>query len=206
MPTFLLNLIPGILKGAWNLGSQWLENKRLVSEAKGQIEAQKQLAQNQIDLARLQGSIEKAKQEGSWELSQSVNSAHSLKDELWTFILALPIFLVTISPIVDLIMSDGPYQQGSLVTAAVAAAKGYELFPDWYVYLVFVAVGSAFGVRIWDRFGGSSNGKTVIIRNTNEDPQTPRVLTESPQKEPTVKSEDPNPSSWPSGATKPSDS
>lgn len=157
----LASLIPGALKGVWNLGSQWFENRRKISEAKGELEAKKVELSSQLEIAKLQATVSKAEQDGAWENTQATNSSSSWKDEFWTLILALPMVLVTVSPLVDMIMDPEPYQKGALITAAQTSLKAFDAFPDWYVLLISVAVGAAFGVRIWDRFR-SERGRLVV--------------------------------------------
>lgn len=157
----LASLIPGALKGVWNLGSQWFENRRKISEAKGELEAKKVELSSQLEIAKLQATVSKAEQDGAWENTQATNSNSSWKDEFWTLILALPMVLVTVSPLVDMIMDPEPYQKGALITAAQTSLKAFDAFPDWYVLLISVAVGAAFGVRIWDRFR-SERGRLVV--------------------------------------------
>lgn len=162
----LASLIPGALKGIWNLGSQWLENRRKISEAKGDLEAQKVTLSSQLEIARLQATVAKTEQDGAWENVQATNSNSSWKDEFWTLILALPMVLVTISPLVDMVMDPEPYQKGALITAAQTSLEAFNGFPDWYVLLISVAVGAAFGVRIWDRFR-SERGRLVVASGNN---------------------------------------
>lgn len=167
---FLMGLIPGALKGLWNLGATWLDNKRNVAEIKGQLELKKATLENELQLASMQHNLEKTKQDGAWESIQAANSNTSLKDEWWTFILSMPMFLVTISPLIDILLAPGDYVPGSLLRAATAAVAAYGDFPDWYVVMVSVAIGAAFGVRIFDRFR-SQNGRVVF---TGDSPDSGR--------------------------------
>lgn len=177
----IAGLIPGALKGIWNLGSQWLENKRAVSEVKGQLDVKKFELSSQIELARLQASIEKTQQDGLWENTQAINSGSSWKDELWTIILSFPIITITLAPFIDLLMDPEPYKAGSLLLAVNASLKAFESAPEWYVVLLFVAVGSAFGVRIWERFS-SKNGRLVFSggNDTGNRPQSVPINQDQP--------------------------
>lgn len=168
----LASLIPGALKGVWNLGSQWFENRRKISEAKGELEAKKVELSSQLEIAKLQATVSKAEQDGTWENTQALNSNTSLKDEYWTAILSLPMLSITVSPFIDLLMDPEPYKSGDLIKATESSLMAFEKFPDWYVVLLFVAVGAAFGVRIWDKFR-SSNGRIVFVGrdDTRDGPQ-----------------------------------
>lgn len=162
----LASLIPGALKGIWNLGSQWLENRRKISEVKGDLEAKKVELSSQLEIAKLQATVAKTEQDGVWENTQATNSNNSWKDEFWTLILSLPMILVTVSPLIDMFMDPEPYQKGALIQAAMTSLAAFDKFPDWYVLLISVAVGAAFGVRVWDRFR-ASRGRLVITGGDN---------------------------------------
>lgn len=172
--SWLITLIPDILKGVWSLGGQMVENMKNVSAAKADLESKKQSLLAELELTKLQSQVEKVKTDGSWELSQSEASSHSWKDEWWTLIISLPMVLITISPIVDVFMATGPYIPGSLAKAALEAAKAFDAFPDWYISVCYIAIGAAFGVRTWDRFS-RRNGKLVLLGSgsqSSDDPNT----------------------------------
>ncbi len=107
-----------------NLASGYLSNKHEQAQAKHQ--AKLQVIQNDAD----------------WESKMAAASANSWKDEFWTIVLAVPLFCLGYSIIVDdpdilIRVSDGFDVLASL--------------PDWYQYLLFLAVSASFGIRGADK-------------------------------------------------------
>ena len=77
-------------------------------------------------------------------------SASSWKDEFWTIVLAVPLFCLGYSIVVDdpdilIRVSDGFDVLASL--------------PDWYQYLLFLAVSASFGIRGADKLMKLRGGK-----------------------------------------------
>jgi hypothetical protein len=107
-----------------NLASGYLSNKHEQAQAKHQ--AKLQVIQNDAD----------------WESKMAAASASSWKDEFWTIVLAVPLFCLGYSIVVDdpdilIRVSDGFDVLASL--------------PDWYQYLLFLAVSASFGIRGADK-------------------------------------------------------
>ncbi len=107
-----------------NLASGYLSNRHEQAQAKHQ--AKLQVIQNDAD----------------WESKMAAASANSWKDEFWTIVLAVPLFCLGYSIIVDdpdilIRVSDGFDVLASL--------------PDWYQYLLFLAVSASFGIRGADK-------------------------------------------------------
>ena len=65
-------------------------------------------------------------------------SAHSWKDEFWTIILSIPIFMVGYAIAADDI---------SVINRVEAAFIALSQLPEWYQYLLFIAISSSFGIR-----------------------------------------------------------
>ena len=90
-----------------------------------------------IRQARIEGKVRIAEKmadgETAWELAQLQGSSHSWKDEYWTIILSLPLILVFVPPLV-------PH-----VKAGFAAL---ETLPEWYQYVLGIAITSSFGVKM----------------------------------------------------------
>ena len=107
-----------------NLASGYLSNRHEQAQAKHQ--AKLQVIQNDAD----------------WESKMAAASASSWKDEFWTIVLAVPLFCLGYSIVVDdpdilIRVSDGFDVLASL--------------PDWYQYLLFLAVSASFGIRGADK-------------------------------------------------------
>jgi hypothetical protein len=103
-----------------NLVGGWLNNKAEEKQAKH--EAKIQVIQN----------------DANWEATMADASAHSWKDEFWTIILAIPIFMVGYAIAVDDI---------GVIDRVDAGFKALSQLPEWYQYLLFIAISSSFGIR-----------------------------------------------------------
>ena len=78
------------------------------------------------------------KNDANWESKMADASKDSWKDEFWTIILSIPLFMV------------GYAIAANDVTIIDRVATGFaalENLPEWYQYLLFIAISSSFGVR-----------------------------------------------------------
>ena len=103
-----------------NLVGGYLNNKHEQAQAKHQ--AKLQVIQNDAD----------------WESKMADASKDSWKDEFWTIVLAIPVFMV------------GYAIAANDVTVIARVATGFEALeklPEWYQYLLFIAISSSFGIR-----------------------------------------------------------
>tara|TARA_A200000159_G_scaffold3981_1_gene3898 strand:+ start:913 stop:1284 length:372 start_codon:yes stop_codon:yes gene_type:complete len=103
-----------------NLAKGYLSNKAAEKQAKH--EAKMRVIENDAD----------------WESKMVDASAHSWKDEFWTIVLAIPVFMVGYAIVVnDLTVID-------------RVQKGFEALsdlPEWYQYLLFICISSSFGIK-----------------------------------------------------------
>lgn len=103
-----------------DLAGGLLKNKAEQSKAKH--EAKMNVIQNDAD----------------WEAKMADASASSWKDEFWTIVLAIPIFMVGWAIVTgDMTVVDR-------VKEAFAALND---LPEWYQYLLFVAISASFGIK-----------------------------------------------------------
>jgi hypothetical protein len=65
-------------------------------------------------------------------------SKDSWKDEFWTIILAIPIFMIGYA----IAMNDV-----SIIERVEHSFHALETLPEWYQYLLFIAISSSFGIR-----------------------------------------------------------
>jgi hypothetical protein len=103
-----------------NLAKGYLSNKAEEKQAKHQ--AKMSVIQNDAD----------------WESKMADASKDSWKDEFWTIVLAIPVFMV------------GYAIAANDVTVIARVATGFEALeklPEWYQYLLFIAISSSFGIR-----------------------------------------------------------
>ena len=103
-----------------NMVGGYMKNKAAQSAAKH--EAKMNVIQNDAD----------------WETKMADSSANSWKDEFWTIVLAIPIFMVGYAIVAD------DMSVVARVEAAFAALTG---LPEWYQYLLFIAISSSFGIK-----------------------------------------------------------
>ena len=76
--------------------------------------------------------------DADWESKMADASKDSWKDEFWTIVLAIPVFMV------------GYAIAANDVTVIARVATGFEALeklPEWYQYLLFIAISSSFGIR-----------------------------------------------------------
>lgn len=103
-----------------NLVGGYFKNKAEEKQAKH--EAKMSVIQNDAD----------------WESKMADASATSWKDEFWTIVLSIPVFMVGYA----IAVND--------TTVIDRVALGFEALsglPEWYQYLLFIAISSSFGIR-----------------------------------------------------------
>jgi len=122
----MLNMLIGPIA---NVASTWIEGKSKKAEAKAMHKVEK--AKADVD-----GSKNIASGEISWEANMADSTKDSWKDEFALVVLLLPSILVFIPSLTD----D--------VKAGFAVLN--EL-PEWYQYLLFIAVSSSFGIKGADK-------------------------------------------------------
>lgn len=125
----LINLIPGALKGLWDVGTTYLNNKK---------EKQQLLHKKELEVLE--------KQE-AWDVINSKNKIATWADEYLLILFSYPLIGLMISPIVDLFLSDLPYREGQIQQAILQGLQSLDQAPDWYVTTVMVIVASSFGYK-----------------------------------------------------------
>jgi len=107
-----------------NLAGGWLKNKAEEKQAKH--EARLSVIQNEAD----------------WESKMADASAHSWKDEWFTILLSLPLLSVAYSVVVA---------DSAIVARVKEGFEALNLLPDWYQYMLFLAVSASFGIKGADK-------------------------------------------------------
>lgn len=107
-----------------NLVGGYLNNKHEQAQAKHQ--AKLQVIQNDAD----------------WETKMAIASGASWKDEFWTIVLAVPLFCLGWS-----VVADNP----AILDRVSDSFSALDNLPDWYQYLLFLAVSASFGIRGADK-------------------------------------------------------
>jgi len=103
-----------------NIAGGYLKNKAAEKQAKH--DAKMRIIENDSD----------------WESKMVDASAHSWKDEFWTIVLSIPVFMVGYAIVVDDITIIHRVEQGFEALANL---------PEWYQYLLFLAISSSFGIK-----------------------------------------------------------
>ena len=88
--------------------------------------------------AKHEAKMKVIENDGDWEAKMADASAHSWKDEFWTIVLAIPVFMVGYAIVVDDLTVIDRVEQGFVALSGL---------PEWYQYLLFIAISSSFGVK-----------------------------------------------------------
>ena len=115
-----MSIFTALLGPVADLGKTYLSNKAEEKQAKH--EAKMTVIQNDSD----------------WEAKMVDASATSWKDEFWTIILAIPIFMVGYAIIAN---------DMTVVERVQQAFSTLNDLPEWYQYLLFIAISSSFGIK-----------------------------------------------------------
>ena len=115
-----MSIFTALLGPVADLGKTYLSNKAEEKQAKH--EAKMNVIQNDAD----------------WEAKMADASNNSLKDEFWTIILAIPIFMVGYAIIAD---------DMTVIDRVQQAFATLNDLPEWYQYLLFIAISSSFGIK-----------------------------------------------------------
>ena len=125
----MLNLLLG---PALELGKDFLKGK---AEEKKAIQERK---------------IKAIQNDSDWEAKMADATQNSWKDEFWSVILALPIAAVAYSVAMD---------ETSIIDRVNEGFAALNGLPEWYQYLLFIAVSASFGLKSADKMMGLKKGK-----------------------------------------------
>ena len=92
--------------------------------------------------AKHQAKMSVIQNDADWESKMADASKDSWKEEFWTIVLAIPVFMVGYA-----IAANDVTIIARVATAFEALAK----LPEWYQYLLFIAISSSFGIRGVDK-------------------------------------------------------
>ena len=115
-----MSIFTALISPVAQLAKSYLSNKAEQSRAKH--EAKMNVIQNDAD----------------WEAKMADASANSWKDEFWTIVLAVPIFMIGYAIIVG---------DMTVVDRVKEAFSALNDLPEWYQYLLFVAISASFGIK-----------------------------------------------------------
>jgi hypothetical protein len=115
-----MSIFTALIGPVAGLAKSYLSNKAEEKQAKHQ--AKMSVIQNDAD----------------WESKMADASKDSWKDEFWTIVLSVPIFMVGYAIAANDV---------TVIDRVSSAFKALEGLPEWYQYLLFIAISSSFGVR-----------------------------------------------------------
>jgi hypothetical protein len=108
---------------------------------KGKAEEKKAIQQRKISAIQ---------NDANWEDKMADATSNSWKDEFWSIILALPIVAVAYSVAIDDV---------SIIERVNQGFDALNSLPEWYQYLLFIAVSASFGLKSADKIMGLKKGK-----------------------------------------------
>ena len=97
-----------------------------------------------------QRKINAIQNDADWEAKMADATANSWKDEFWSIILALPILAVAYSVATD---------NTAVIDRLNSAFDTLNTLPEWYQYLLFIAVSASFGLKSADKLMNLKKGK-----------------------------------------------
>ena len=106
------------------LATGWMQNK--AEEKKLRHQAKMQVIANGAE----------------WESKMADASSNSWKDECWTLVLAAPVFMIGYAIAMDDV---------AVIERMDMAFAALDPLPEWYQYLLFLAVSVSFGIRGADK-------------------------------------------------------
>jgi len=115
-----MSILSGLIGPIAGLAKSYLSNK-----------AEEKQAKHQAKMSVIQN-------DANWETKMADASKDSWKDEFWTLVLSVPIFMVGYAIAANDI---------SVIDRVAAAFVALEELPEWYQYLLFIAISSSFGIR-----------------------------------------------------------
>ena len=88
--------------------------------------------------AKHQAKMSVIQNDADWESKMADASKDSWKDEFWTIVLAIPVFMVGYAIAANDV---------TIIARVATAFEALEKLPEWYEYLLFIAISSSFGIR-----------------------------------------------------------
>ena len=96
----------------------------------------------EIGKAKQAAKLEQIKSGADWEAKMAAASGASWKDEFWTVVLAVPVFMVGYAIAIN---------DTSVIERVELGFEALNSLPEWYQYLLFLAVSASFGIRGVDK-------------------------------------------------------
>lgn len=119
-----MSIFSALIRPVADIAKGYLSNK--AEQAKAKHEATMNVIQNDAD----------------WESRMADASSNSLKDEFFSVILSLPLLFIGYAVAVD---------DPTIIVRVQAGFAALNELPDWYQYLLFIAVSASFGIKGADK-------------------------------------------------------
>jgi hypothetical protein len=88
--------------------------------------------------AKHEAKMKVIQSDSDWESKAVDASANSWKDEFWTLVLAVPIFMIGYAIVVN---------DTTVIDRVEDGFVALSNLPEWYQYLLFIAISSSFGIK-----------------------------------------------------------
>ena len=96
----------------------------------------------EVQQAKIKGQIEAASNAATWEQQMAKASESSWKDEWFTVLLSMPIVAIVYGVIIN---------DPAVIQRVGLAFDQLKTLPEWYQYLLIIAVLASFGIRSFDK-------------------------------------------------------
>lgn len=117
-------MIQALIGPLASLVAQWFTNRAEVSKA------------------RHERKLNEIANDAQWETQAMANAMYSWKDEWWTVVLSLPIIALMFGVAFDNVM---------VITKVKEVFTIMSTLPEWYQYLLYIAVLASFGIKGVDK-------------------------------------------------------
>jgi hypothetical protein len=88
--------------------------------------------------AKHKAKMQMIKNDADWESKAVDATQNSWRDEFWTIVLSIPIFMIGYSIVVG---------DPDIVLRVEDGFQALAQLPEWYQYLLFIAISSSFGIK-----------------------------------------------------------
>ena len=113
-------MLNNLIAPVGNLVGGWLKNK-----------AEQKQAEHKRKLTIIES-------DSNWEKIMAESSKDSWKAEFWTLVLSIPIFMIGYAI---------AFGDVSVIERVHLGFEALTKLPEWYQYLLFIAISSSFGIR-----------------------------------------------------------
>jgi hypothetical protein len=88
--------------------------------------------------AKHEAKISVIQNDANWEQTMAAASSESFKDEFWTLVLSIPVFMVGYAIVVN---------DPTVIDRVHDGFAALDTLPTWYQTLLYICISSSFGIR-----------------------------------------------------------